>query len=284
MKVEAKRFTLRWWTRLPWIVGDVYRRLTPPDPAVETMSYWWHGSLPRQPVEQVFGNASNDGFQILNPGRRDHNTSVTLFELSCILMAVRSVKARRVLEIGTFDGNTTLNLASNLPPGGEVTTIDLPIEAPPEFELELEQPRERNITDRSVLGEQFKGRQCPANYPSGPRRLRQARFLHARQGLRSGVHRRLPRLQLRQERYREGAVRHASGWHHPVARLRDDGERLPGRRRVPGPLHLALRARRDADRRGGRAAERGKRRVARRGEAPPGSSRISPLMPSAICS
>jgi predicted O-methyltransferase YrrM len=162
MKVEARRFTLRWWTRLPWVLGDVYRRLTPPDPSVRTMTYWWYGGLPRRPAEQVFGNASNDGFQILNPGRRDHHTSVTLFELSCILMAVRSVKARRVLEIGTFDGNTTLNLASNLPPGGEVTTIDLPLEAPPELELAIERPHERNITDRSVLGEQFKGRQCPA--------------------------------------------------------------------------------------------------------------------------
>jgi SAM-dependent methyltransferase len=147
---------------LPWIVGDVYRRLTPPDPAVGTMTYWWHGGLPRRPVELVFENASEDSFQIFNPGRRDPGTSVTLFELSCILMAMRSVRAQRVLEIGTFNGNTTLNIAANLPIGGEVTTIDLPIEAPPEPALALDQPSERNITDRAILGEQFKGRQCPA--------------------------------------------------------------------------------------------------------------------------
>jgi predicted O-methyltransferase YrrM len=161
MKLEAKRFTFRWWVGLPWVAGDIYRRLTPPDPAVGTMTYWWHGALPREPVERVFGNASVESLHILNPGRRDQDTSVTLFELSCILMAMRSVDARRVLEIGTFDGNTTLNIAANLPAGGEVTTIDLPIEAPSELALALEKPRERNITDRSILGEQFRGRQCP---------------------------------------------------------------------------------------------------------------------------
>jgi predicted O-methyltransferase YrrM len=163
MKMEAKRFTFRWWTMLPWVARDVYRRLTPLDPAVETMSYWWHGSLPRQPVEQVFGNASAESFKILNPGRRDHETSVTLFELSCILMAMRSVGAKRVLEIGTFDGNTTLNIASNLPEGGEITTIDLPVEAPAELALAVDEPRHRNITDRSILGEQFRDHNGPAN-------------------------------------------------------------------------------------------------------------------------
>ena len=37
------------------------------------------------------------------------------------------------------------------------------MEAPPELALELELPHERNITDRSILGEQFKNHKCPAN-------------------------------------------------------------------------------------------------------------------------
>ena len=34
--------------------------------------------------------------------------------------------AKRVLEVGTFNENAALNLAANLPEGGEVVTLDLP--------------------------------------------------------------------------------------------------------------------------------------------------------------
>jgi len=63
--------------------------------------------------------------------------------------------ARRVLEIGTYDGNTTLNLAANLPPEGRVVTIDLPIEDPPSLALAVDSDKERNMTDRARVGAQF---------------------------------------------------------------------------------------------------------------------------------
>jgi hypothetical protein len=44
-----------------------------------------------------------------------------------LLMIERFTKSRRVLEIGTLFGNTTLNLAANT--DGSVTTLDLPPEA-----------------------------------------------------------------------------------------------------------------------------------------------------------
>lgn len=50
---------------------------------------------------------------------------VTLLETFLILASCRIVNARRVFEIGTFLGNTTVNLALNVPDSGRVFTLDL---------------------------------------------------------------------------------------------------------------------------------------------------------------
>jgi predicted O-methyltransferase YrrM len=53
----------------------------------------------------------------------DGNVSVT--ELLVLATLVRRVQAKRIFEIGTFDGRTTLNFAANAP-DAEVHTLDLP--------------------------------------------------------------------------------------------------------------------------------------------------------------
>ena len=50
---------------------------------------------------------------------------VTLLETFVMVAALRIVNARRVFEIGTFFGSTTLNLALNVPDKGEVFTLDM---------------------------------------------------------------------------------------------------------------------------------------------------------------
>src|SRR6478672_6565919 len=107
--ISAPRFSPRWWLTLPWSAKDIYRRLTPPDPALHATSYWWHGNLSRTPIEELAGTVSRTDITIVNPGLRDPGTSVTLFELVGILMLMATAKASKVLEIGTYDGNTTLN-------------------------------------------------------------------------------------------------------------------------------------------------------------------------------
>ena len=49
-------------------------------------------------------------------------------ELVTICRVVRSLNPRRIFELGTFDGRTTLNLAANASPDSEVYTLDLPRE------------------------------------------------------------------------------------------------------------------------------------------------------------
>lgn len=54
------------------------------------------------------------------------NGNVSPYELMVLASIASSRQARRVLEIGTFDGNTTLQLALNTPEDAVVHTIDLP--------------------------------------------------------------------------------------------------------------------------------------------------------------
>jgi SAM-dependent methyltransferase len=52
--------------------------------------------------------------------------NVSVMEMVALCLIVKATCARRVLEIGTFDGRTALNLAANVGDDGTVTTIDLP--------------------------------------------------------------------------------------------------------------------------------------------------------------
>lgn len=152
---DVPRFSPKWWLTLPFTAQDIYQRLSPPDSAVADMSYWWYGTLERRAAEDLFPAAKHAELKIRNPGFRDPSTSITLHELNAILMGLLQTDARRVLEIGTFDGNTTLNMAANLPEDGQVVTIDLPVEGDTDYALELKDSGLRNVTDRQRVGEQF---------------------------------------------------------------------------------------------------------------------------------
>jgi len=52
--------------------------------------------------------------------------NVTLYELSVISAIVSHRRPRVLLEIGTFDGNTTLQMAHNSPEDARIYTLDLP--------------------------------------------------------------------------------------------------------------------------------------------------------------
>jgi predicted O-methyltransferase YrrM len=68
----------------------------------------------------------------------------------------RFLGARKVFEIGTYDGNTTLNLAAKIPDDGCVTTDDLPQNWDRQFVYNV--PNNRwNVTDRNRIGIQFQG-------------------------------------------------------------------------------------------------------------------------------
>jgi predicted O-methyltransferase YrrM len=56
------------------------------------------------------------------------NVHVTEFELFCIAAVASAIEPARIVEFGTADGRTTLNLARNSPAHCQVVTINLPLE------------------------------------------------------------------------------------------------------------------------------------------------------------
>jgi len=54
------------------------------------------------------------------------NGNVSPYELLVIATLVAERKPQLILEVGTFDGNTTLQMALNAPEGAKIDTLDLP--------------------------------------------------------------------------------------------------------------------------------------------------------------
>jgi predicted O-methyltransferase YrrM len=79
-------------------------------------------ALPRVPLEQVVPPGSRTELRELQGV--DGNTSVT--ELVVLASLAAQLDARRLFEIGTFDGRTAVNLAANAAPDATVFTLDLP--------------------------------------------------------------------------------------------------------------------------------------------------------------
>jgi predicted O-methyltransferase YrrM len=88
---------------------------------------WSSGHLQRVAFADKFPEAAAYSVQVRKPSARVIGWSLDLTELVHILTVIKLINARRVLEIGTFDGFTALNFAANVEVnGGEVVTVDLP--------------------------------------------------------------------------------------------------------------------------------------------------------------
>jgi hypothetical protein len=88
---------------------------------------------------------------LAQPQRRQGD--VNLAELSVLATAAACVTAgSQIVEIGTFDGRTTLNLAANSPAHLSVFTLDLPPDQAAKFALA---PGERAFVEKPVSGRHF---------------------------------------------------------------------------------------------------------------------------------
>jgi predicted O-methyltransferase YrrM len=125
------------------------------DPEVNALRGWVYGALQRRPLAELFPGIEKASYTVVNGFTRTDNMSVTLFELNALLAMARHIDARRVMEIGTFDGGTAVNLAANLPDGGVVVTADLPPSFK-RFELAASSFHD-NQSDHALVGRQFRG-------------------------------------------------------------------------------------------------------------------------------
>ena len=94
---------------------------------------------------------------------------VSLGELAVLASAAAALRAGdEIIEIGTFDGRTTLNLAVNAPAQYRVFTLDLPPDAAPKFDLA---PGERAYVEKPRSGRRFL--QAPPEWAAAAGRITQ---------------------------------------------------------------------------------------------------------------
>jgi len=100
----------------------------------------WQGLLPPAPILVVKPHKSVG--------------DINLAELAVLATAAAATPAgAEIVEIGTFEGRTTLNLAVNAPEPAPVFTLDLPPQMPPKFALAS---GERAFVDKSQSGQVFR--------------------------------------------------------------------------------------------------------------------------------
>lgn len=137
---------------------------------------WWRGVRGRDDTHQQKTLLREASWQELIPSRPVHivgarkaNGNVRLSELAVLAKAAAAVPAgSSIIEIGTFDGRTTLNLAVNSPADTKVFTLDLPPDVTTRFELEK---GERQFVEKPTPGERYRG--CGAPWSQGAGRVTQ---------------------------------------------------------------------------------------------------------------
>ena len=97
---------------------------------------------------------ANQIIRFQNCGTRIGN--VSSFELMVLATAIASYRPHTLIEIGTFDGNTTLQMALNSPDDATVHTIDLP-PGVSDTHVPTETVDERYITDERKLQRKYQG-------------------------------------------------------------------------------------------------------------------------------
>ena len=165
----ASKFS-RWLGAIAWVIAHprksaswIWRGISAKDRIFVWQTSWYTGDLPRVPLAELLPATRRGEVHIPNAFDRKAGTSISVEE-ACHLGAIaRSLGARKVLEIGTYDGNSALVLASNSDPDGIVVTLDLP----PDFDAARDQSdlafsaEAVNLTARDQLGRQF--REHPAS-------------------------------------------------------------------------------------------------------------------------
>jgi hypothetical protein len=132
-----------------------WRMLFPVDPHLWQRHSWFWGNLPRLELKKVMPGIELTSIVIHEALGRTFVTALDLEELSCLLAIVKFIEAKRIFEIGTSDGSTTVNLAANSAPDARIVTLDLP----PDWSgnLSMEVPADyRNVTNRGGIGKKFR--------------------------------------------------------------------------------------------------------------------------------
>ena len=113
--------------------------------------------LPRVKVAEVL--STETAVIVREPEAASGN--VSLVDLLAIAHIVRRRTPKRLLEIGTFDGRTTLNLAANTSPDARIVTLDLPVVQRSSTAYAVDST-DFEFIDKPVSGSRFVGTDCAA--------------------------------------------------------------------------------------------------------------------------
>jgi predicted O-methyltransferase YrrM len=143
---------------LSWIV----RGHSAKDRLFVMQTYWFSGTLPRMPLNAIL--PSLEDVNVVLPRAFDRKSAasisanMTVEEASHLGAIANYVRANKILEIGTADGNATLVLAANVEAEGTVVTVDLPLDFEMAKQGSLTYPEgDLNLTVREEVGRQYRG-------------------------------------------------------------------------------------------------------------------------------
>jgi len=97
-----------------------------PDTEFRRAVRWSFGDLRREPLTEILPGIEHVDVRVISSYDREPLLSMTSAEVLAMGAMVRVLRPERILEIGTFEGNTTVNLAANAPSDAHVFTLDLP--------------------------------------------------------------------------------------------------------------------------------------------------------------
>jgi predicted O-methyltransferase YrrM len=136
------------------VVTYCSRVLLPVDPHIRQCHSWVWGKLPRMELKKVLPGIEQTAVVILEAYNRTLGITLDIEEVATLLAIVRFSGAKKIFEIGTFDGGTALNLAANTPDDAQIFTLDLPPDWSGDFASDT--PKElRNMTNRRTVGQRF---------------------------------------------------------------------------------------------------------------------------------
>jgi predicted O-methyltransferase YrrM len=117
---------------------------------------WVYGTLKRVELTEIFPGIEEGTVMLVRTYDRDEHTSVTLAEITALSSIIKYTKVKNIFEIGTYRGNTTLQLAVNSPKDARITTLDLPSKWNEDRRAITTPEMFKNVTDRMTVGIQYK--------------------------------------------------------------------------------------------------------------------------------
>jgi len=78
--------------------------------------------------------------------------SISLEESAGLVALMKRVGAKRIFEFGTYKGVSTTQMAANLPPGGQIYSLDLPESCGANVSLSISKESERQIANEAGKG------------------------------------------------------------------------------------------------------------------------------------